>query len=130
MVNTRPLVLVADDHPLIGWALTQVLEPLGFEVSVATTRAEARGLLLAHHYASVVMSARIGDAEMLDVLCEVARFQPLTRLVALTEPGTTELVTQSVPSARVFEKPFGVGALAEAVREEVEGDRGTLNVPA
>jgi DNA-binding NtrC family response regulator len=130
MVNARPLVLVADDHPLIGWALTKVLEPLGFEVSVATTRAEARGRLLAHRHASVVMSARIGDAEMLDVLGEVARFQPLTKLFALTEPGSTELVMQSVPSARVFEKPFGVSALAEAVREEVEGDQGAQDVPA
>jgi DNA-binding NtrC family response regulator len=130
MANTRPLVLVADDHPLIGWALTKVLEPLGFDVSVASTRAEARGQLLAHRYAGVVMSARMGDAEMLDVLSEVARYQPLTRLFALTEPGMTELVAQSVPSARVFEKPFGVAALADAVRDDVEGDRGEVDVPA
>lgn len=121
MSHTRPLVLVADDQPLIGWALTKMLEPLGFEVAVATTRSEARGQLIGNRFASVVMSIRIGADDMLDVLEEVERFQPLTGLFALTEPGMSERVEQSVPSARVFEKPFGVTALAEAVRADVGG---------
>jgi DNA-binding NtrC family response regulator len=130
MANNRPHVLVADDHPLIAWALTKFLEPLGFEVCVAATRAEARGQLMANRYDNVVMSARIGNAGMLDVLAEVARFQPLTKLFVLTEPGDTELVAQSVPSARIFEKPFGVAALADAVRDNPEGDGGKVDIPA
>ena len=123
-------MLVADDHPLIGWALTKVLEPLGFEVSVAQTRAEARGLLLTRRFECVVMSARIGDADMLDVIEEISRYQTFTRLFVLTEPGSTEVVTQAVPSARCFEKPFGVGALAEMVRANVQDDQGHLDLPA
>lgn len=130
MANNRPLVLVADDQPLIGWALTKMLEPLGFEVAVATTRDEARGQLISQRYASVVMSARIGTEDMLDVLGEVERFQPLTGLFALTEPGTSELVQQAVPSARIFEKPFGVTALSEAVRADVAGRAMHVDVPA
>jgi DNA-binding NtrC family response regulator len=130
MSHTRPLVLVADDQPLIGWALTKVLEPLGFEVAVATTRSETRGQLMANRYASVVVSVRLGTEDMLDVLGEIEQFQPLTGLFALTEPGTSELVEQSVPSARIFEKPFGVTALAEAVRADLSSRSRAEDVPA
>ena len=130
MPSHGPFVLVADDHPLIGWALRQALEPLGFEVSVAATRAEACGRLFSQRYTHVVMSACIGNAGMFDVLCELASFQPFTRLLVLTEPGTTEEAMQSVPSAQVFEKPFNVAALATALRGELPSDEGAVDVPA
>jgi DNA-binding NtrC family response regulator len=130
MPSQGPFVLVADDHPLIGWALRQALEPLGFDVSVAATRAEVCGRLFSQRYTHVVMSDRIGNATMCDVLCELASFQPLTRLIVLTEPGTTEQAIQSVPTAQVFEKPFNVADLATALQGAVPSDGDAVEVPA
>lgn len=130
MPEPRFHVLVADDHPLIGWALTQALEPLGFSVSVATTRTEACGRLFAHQYSHVVMSIGLGQADMLDVLEELSAYQHLTRLVVLTVPGSTEHVREQLPSAAVLEKPFNLAALVEAVHAGLAGEAGDVDVPA
>jgi len=108
-------VLVADDQPLERWALARALSARGHEVTTAGTREEACGRLFQSRFDVVIMSSRIGDQDMTDVLRELAGYQVGTQLIALYDvearvPGPAE----ALPWVSLA-KPFDLDTLLAAV---------------
>lgn len=108
-------VLVADDQPLERWALASVLSARGHDVTTATTREETCGRLFQGRFDVVIMSSRIGDQDMTDVLRELAGYQAATQLIALYDveaPAPDQAA--ALPWVSLV-KPFDLGTLLAAV---------------
>lgn len=115
VVPPRAGVLVADDEPLIRWALTYALESAGFEVTPASTRDEACDLLNARHFEVIVMADALGGESVVDVLEMLSRFHNGSGLVVLDGGDDPENFCAALPHAVVVAKPFGLEALTAAV---------------
>ena len=115
---TRPrLALVADDTSLVRWAITQALTAEGFEVRSAGTRAETLGQLIGSGFDLVVVSLAIEREDVCDLVCEVRRHRPETRLVLLVDPNERQMpCSECNRGATTLEKPFSLDELIAAVR--------------
>ncbi len=115
---TRPrLALVADDTSLVRWAITEALTAEGFEVHSAGTRAETLGQLIGSGFDLVVVSLAIAREDVYDLVCEVRRRRPETRLVLLVDPDERAVpCSECSRGAMTLEKPFNLDELLAAVR--------------
>lgn len=112
--GSPPLVLVADDQPLIRWAIGRTLDGLGFKPLFAATCDEARALLEANSFAMAIVASPIEQRDSADLLHEL-RSAGVTRIIVLSESGAA-VVADDQPSAIVVEKPFSLDAMVTAVQ--------------
>lgn len=117
-----PRVLVAEDQPLLRWAIGRALGPLGADVVLAATYQDACDLLAAGEFAAVILASPLEGRSVIELLRELARSRPRTLLLALCEGDNGQSVQHDVPRAAVFQKPFTLSALT-AVLIPVVGDR-------
>lgn len=109
------LVLVADDQPLIRWAIGRTLDALGFKPLFAGTRHEVRALLEEHAFTMAIVATPIEQEDSADLLRELRR-TGVTRVIVLSESGAA-VVADDQPSAIVVEKPFSLDAMVTAVQQ-------------
>jgi DNA-binding NtrC family response regulator len=109
------LVLVADDQPLIRWAIGRTLDALGFKPLFAGTRDEVRALLEEHAFAMAIVATPIEQEDSADLLREL-RTTGVTRVIVLSESGAAVAADQQ-PSAIVVEKPFSLDTMVTAVQQ-------------
>jgi CheY-like chemotaxis protein len=110
-----PRVLVAEDQPLLRWAIGRMLEPLGAEIVFASTYHAACDLLSAGEFAAVVVASPLEGHSVLGLLRELDRLRPETHLVALCEGEACARLQHEIPRLSLFQKPFTVSALAVVV---------------
>ncbi len=111
----RPsLVLVADDQPLIRWAVGRTLGSLGFTPLFAGTRSEVHALLDEHAFAMAIVATPIEQQDSADLLRDL-RAAGVTRVIVLSESGAA-IVADAQPSAIVVEKPFSLDVMVTAVQ--------------
>jgi DNA-binding NtrC family response regulator len=106
-------VLVADDQPLIRWAIGTTIRSLGFEPVFAATQAEARALLGHWTFAMAVVADPMEERETGDLLAEIRR-SGTARVIVLTESGAGVL-SPEFPGAIAVEKPFSLESVITAV---------------
>jgi len=106
-------VLVADDQPLIRWAIGTTIRSLGFEPVFAATQGEARALLDQTTFAMAVVADPMEDRDSGDLLVHIRR-SGTTRVIVLTESGATVLPAE-LPGAIAVEKPFSLESVITAV---------------
>ena len=112
----RPRALVAESEPLACWAVARALEPLGFDVTVAATREEACGHLFAGGFDYVVMSCRLGDCDMSDVVGELLRFSTSSRVTLLCSEECGGACRRWAGRSLVLQRPFPLGDVLEGAR--------------
>lgn len=113
LVISNPLrVLVADDQPLTTWAVATALTSRGHEVVTAGSREEACARLLHQRFDVVVMSCRIEDRDMSDVLRGLTHYPSATRLVLLCDADET---MPAPPRGVVLGKPFELTTLLASI---------------
>jgi PleD family two-component response regulator len=61
-IPTRARILFVDDEPSIRLTLSAILQQHGFQVTVASTVAEALALITAEHYDVLLSDLNIGHA--------------------------------------------------------------------
>jgi DNA-binding NtrC family response regulator len=113
--TVRPSVLVAEDQPLLRWAIGRALSPFGVDVVFAPTYERACELLAASRFAAVIVACPLQERSVIELLRELERAQPDTRLVVLCEGDGSESLQRAVPRATVFQKPFTLSALTAAI---------------
>jgi CheY-like chemotaxis protein len=117
-------VLVVDDEPLVGRAVTRILSP-PHRVTLASSGAEALALLEAHRYDVVLCDLMMPGMSGMDLHERVARSAPevASRMVFLTggafTDGAREFLAR-VPNARL-EKPFEPAVIRDAVAARLAG---------
>ncbi|MGO9780345.1 MAG: response regulator [Streptosporangiaceae bacterium] len=106
-------VLVVDDADALRRAVRRVLCDSGYEVDVAGTLAEARGMHPGQ-YEAVLVDARLGDERGLDLVDELRSRDPAATGRCLLMTGGAIGV---IPDGLAYlAKPFNPGELIDAVR--------------
>jgi DNA-binding response OmpR family regulator len=106
-------VLVVDDADAMRRAVRRVLCDSGYEVDVAGTLAEARGMHPGQ-YEAVLVDARLGDERGLDLVDELCSRDPAATARCLLMTGGAIGV---IPDGLAYlAKPFKPGELIDAVR--------------
>lgn len=122
MSNTpsKLAVLVADDSAEIRSTLEHSLEAFGHSVTCATTGKEAIKLLEAEYFDLVITDILMPDAGGPEVIGEVQKRYPTTRIVAMTGGGQALDSNYCLHLAKtlgahvVIEKPFQMAQFTEA----------------
>ncbi len=106
-------VLVVDDADAMRRAVRRVLTDSGYEVDVAGTLAEARGMHPGN-YAAVLVDARLGNERGMDLVEELCAQDPAaTGRCLLMTGGAIGMIPEGLA---YLAKPFEPGELIKAVR--------------
>ncbi|NIM58026.1 MAG: response regulator [Candidatus Aminicenantes bacterium] len=115
-------ILVVDDDKLIRWSLREIFAQEGYEVdTVATTKdALSRASNDAYHliFADIEIDEEIG----LDMLKEVNKIQPSTKIVILSAHPKYQIEPQlsTLNVFSVVEKPFNAEQMKTLVKEALD----------
>jgi len=93
-----PRVLVVDDERLVRWALCQRLRADGFEVTEASTVAEA--LEQARTVDAAILDYRLPDGDGISVLRRLHEVDPDLPVVMLTANKDVEIIVDAMKPAR------------------------------
>jgi DNA-binding NtrC family response regulator len=110
-----PTVLVAEDQPLLQWALGRALATIGADVTAAATYDDACAQLARRAFAAVVVASPLEGRSIAGILKDVDRLRPETRLVVLCAGDHCEHLLREIPRATLFCKPFAVSELLAAL---------------
>ncbi len=111
-------VLIADDNFLVCWGLFRVLTGQNFLVRTVGTGEDAVSHVLAERYGLVFLDVRLPDANGFDVLREILRISPGTRVVITSVDGTEANRSKAVAEGAMglLEKPFAIGEVNDILR--------------
>jgi len=110
-----PTVLVAEDQPLLRWAIGRALAAIGATVVPAATYEEASERLSHRAFAAIVVASPLDGRSVVGILSEVDRQQPHTRVLVLCSGDECDTMLRDVPHATLFRKPFALSELMASV---------------
>lgn len=101
-------ILTIDDENTITIALDLLLRDHGYEVSSASTAAEAQALLARHWYDLVFLDLRLPDADGITLLEHIKQTAPETEVVLMTAHGSLDVTIEAIKRGAFYylEKPF------------------------
>ncbi len=117
-------VLIVDDNHLVCWGLSRTLTGQDFLVRAVGTGKEAISHVQAERYGFVFLDVRLPDANGFDVLREIRRISPETRVIIISSDGTEEnrLRALTAGAMGLLEKPFNVRDVNEVIRRAYSGE--------
>ncbi len=92
----NPTLLLVDDDRLILESMGGWLREQGYQVDVASTRAEALKALGRKTYAIVLTDLRLGDGDGFDVLDRAKQLSPQTEVILVTGYGTVDMAIEAI----------------------------------
>lgn len=121
---TRPRALVCDDDPNVSEIIRHVLERDGFEVVLASTIAEARGLLQRRDASLMTLDLLLPDGNGIDFLRELRREERHRTLPVLLVSPLAEsargMAGDGLGPLQFLEKPIDLSRLSAAARAATE----------
>ncbi len=106
-------ILVAEDHPLIGVLLAEMLEDLGHSVcAIAATQAKAIAAAAEHAPGLIIADARLGLGSGLAAIADILRSRLIPHIFM---NGAIHAVREARPYAVLLEKPFQREHLRRAI---------------
>ena len=82
--TTKPVVLVADDDPLIRSTLAEALEDWGYDTREAATLAESLAIVSHDRPAAVLLDVKMPDGSGLEIVDELKTRSPNTVIIVIT----------------------------------------------
>lgn len=118
----KPKILVVDDEKNTRLTLEEALEPLGYEIVLASSGEEAIGRLEDPDLTLVLLDLRMPGVTGLDVLRHIERKRPDVRVVILTAHGTVDAAVESMKHGAldVIQKPFALEEIRTVVQKELD----------
>ena len=117
-------VLVVDDDPLVLGSTVTMLEELGHTVISAASGKEALGMLKSGAEIELVITDyAMPGMTGVELAGELHKLRP--NLTVLLASGYAELQGSIAPGLARLRKPFGLGALAQAIEEALDRQVGT-----
>jgi signal transduction histidine kinase len=115
-------LLVVDDEQNVAITMGAILEMDGFDVTIATTGADAISKLHTEVYDLVLTDLRLDDADGLTIVSEVARLQPDTVSIILTGYASLESAIKALREGAYdyLIKPCDVEELRAVVARAIE----------
>jgi DNA-binding NtrC family response regulator len=119
----RPVLLVVDDEPIVGAVLKRLAEPVGFEVLVCSSAAEAVATLSRRQADMAFVDLRMPGTDGIDLLRQIRDTVPACDVVLMSGFATIDSAVEAVKlGARDYlTKPLDferVTALLKDVRDE------------
>ncbi|MBI3098748.1 MAG: response regulator [Planctomycetes bacterium] len=96
MINGKPLILVVDDELDARLFLFSLLESDGFLVATSSSADEALKYVARNHPDLVLSDVRMPDVEGLELLSEIKRLSPRTRVVLLSAYADWPMYSEAV----------------------------------
>lgn len=115
-----PAVLVVEDELLLRWAICEQLRADGFEISEATTGAEARSAAgaIAARDLTIVLDFRLPDVKDLSLAKALRSVRPDAPIVMMSAHSSAQDRAEALAAGvtAFLQKPFDVDTLVRAVR--------------
>lgn len=89
-------ILVIDDERSICDFFIDLFDEYGIEIDVKTTGASGLKQALDHPYALIFLDVKLGDMSGIDVLREIKKKQPGTRVVVISGFLTEDLIEEAL----------------------------------
>jgi DNA-binding NtrC family response regulator len=123
-MSPRPVLFVVDDEPIVGAVLKRLADPVGFDVVVCASAAEAVAGLAGHPADMAFVDLRMPETNGIDLLRQIRDTVPACEVVLMSGSATIDSAVEAVKlGARDYlTKPLDfdrVTALLKDVREEV-----------
>jgi DNA-binding NtrC family response regulator len=101
-------ILTVDDEQTITIGLDLLLRDHGYDVSAASTAAEAQALLARHWFDLVFLDLRLPDADGITLLEHIKQTAPETEVVLMTAHGSLDVTIEAIKRGAFYylEKPF------------------------
>jgi DNA-binding NtrC family response regulator len=124
MTDARPMLLVVDDEPGVLHLISRFAREQGFDVSTASTGAEALEVLESRRPAVAMVDLRMPDVGGLDVLRSIRDVDPDCQVILMTAHATVDSAIEAVKLGALdyVSKPFDFERLAQligGVRDEI-----------
>ena len=116
MTSDARTLLLLDDDDVFATRMARALETRGFEVSRATTAAEAIALARQESPECALVDLRLPDGHGLDVVAELHAIDATTRIVVLTGYGSIATAVESIKlgAASYLTKPADADQIVAA----------------
>ena len=129
----RPVLLVVDDEPVVGAVVKRLADPIGFDVLVCATAAEALTTLSRQGADMAFVDLRMPDISGIDLLRQIREMVPACEVVLMSGFGTIDSAVEAVKlGARDYlSKPLDfqrVSALLKDVRDAAARRRRLLKI--
>jgi two-component system response regulator RegA len=95
-MTERPLLLIVEDDEALRGRLTRAFESRGLDVRGVGTAAEAAAMAREEPPELVLLDLRVGSDNGLDLIPELTRLDPATRIVVLTGYGSVATAVEAV----------------------------------
>jgi CheY-like chemotaxis protein len=118
LVPDRPLLLLAEDEPLIALVVQDNLEVGGFDVAVANNGTEAISLLdeQGDEIAGVITDIRLGNGpDGWEVAKHARKLKPGLPVIYTTGDSAGEWTVSGVPNSVILQKPYAAAQLITAI---------------
>lgn len=132
MIKKR--VLIVDDEEDLTWTLNRKLskDKDKFELLIASNGREALDLLSQVPIDVVVSDIRMPEINGLDLLMEIKKRYPQTKVIIMTAYGSPEIRSRAIQGGCLYyiEKPFEINELRSLILDalnEKEGFKGTVS---
>lgn len=118
MSDSAPSILLVDDDDVLRTRLARAFEQRGLDVRAAGSAAEALASARAESPELAVVDLRMPDASGLDVVRELARIDPQTKIVVLTGYGSIATALEAIRLGAVhyLQKPADADEILAALR--------------
>jgi DNA-binding NtrC family response regulator len=95
-MTSRPVLLVVDDEPMVGGVMKRLAEPIGFDVVVCASAAEAIAALSVRPADMALVDLRMPGAGGIDLLRQIRETVPACEVVLMSGFATIDSAVEAV----------------------------------
>ncbi len=112
-------IIVIDDEKIVGDMAKRILQAEGYEVDTFTDSQLALVAIQAQHYDLVITYLKMENVSGMDILKEVNRLYPDTRVIMLTAYATLDATIEAIRERiyDFFPKPVKIEELKKSVKK-------------
>jgi CheY-like chemotaxis protein len=123
-VRENHSILVVDDNKLTCWGLEKVISAQEMLVSTVTNGKDALSEICHTAYCAVFLDINLPDINGLEVLREIKKISPDTRVIIMTADNTEENRQKAMESgaAHFMGKPFSIPEIRQVLQDILNTD--------
>lgn len=128
MINNLKKVLIVDDEETLTWSMAKSLskDKDKYEVFIANNGKEALNLLKKNRIDLVISDIRMPDINGLDLLVEIKKSYPQTKVIIMTAYGSSDVQKEANRRGSLFyvEKPFEISDIRKIIIDLIGKKKG------
>jgi len=116
-MSHTPNILIVDDNRLTCWGLERVFSSGDYLVTVVNNGKDAISEISDRHFSSVFLDINLPDISGLEVLHEIKRVSPQTKVVVMTADNSNDNKQKALEEGAFYfiGKPFSIPEIKEVI---------------